>query len=666
VVCAVLGSVFGFLPIVNWLPGGQAAPWYSTFLSEWLSGSAIVIGIGAVLAILSRRTGGLWRDGLGGSLAARADRQPVAFGLVVSVATLAMCAIVATTVFSRVPLWIDELVQLVQARTFASGRLWQPASQTPEFYSVLNMVDLNGRYFSQFPPGGPAVLAIGVLIGAPWLIGPLCAAVSVAAFWAYLRVVEPRPGVAVGATILLAIAPFAVFMGGSHMNHVPTLMFLLLAMAAMARVMASPTPMPGVAFANGLALGCAAAIRPVDAFAFALPAGMWYLAVALGARARWRDVLAAGAGTAVPFGAMMWVNAHTTGSPLLFGYQVLWGSNHDLGFHRAPWGVAHTPARGIELVNLYALRLQAYLFESSIPSLVPALGALYLTRRLDRFDRYLLVSAVLLVGMYFAYWHDGFIYGPRFVFALLPLLALWTARFPALVRERFGDGLVYRGTWYGFGVAALLAVCVSIPARAREYAHAFVPMRFDYLAPARSARVENALIFVRESWGAQLMARMWALGVPRSETELLYGKVDACALEARIGQLERTGVRDTSAFGALAPLLADSARVVKSPYSPDATERYLPGAVYAPPCARRIEEDRAGFTLLAPLLYRDWGTNLYARDLHERNQALIRQYPGRPVYLLRPASSETGATPQLYPLRADSMTAVAAGLANNR
>jgi hypothetical protein len=605
---------------------------------------------------------GVWRDGLGESLSARAHRQPLAFGLAMSLGTLAICAFIATAVFSRVPISIDELVQLVQAKTFASGRLWQPASPTPEFYSVLNMVDLNGRYYSQFPPGGPALLAIGVLIGAPWLIGPLCAAVSIAAFWSYLRVVEPRKGVAVGATILLAVAPFAVFMAGSHMNHVPTLMFLLLAMAAMARVMSSSAPLPIFAFANGLALGCAATIRPVDAFAFALPAGLWYLVLSLGNPARRRDTIAAGIGVAVPFAAMMWINAHTTGSPLLFGYQVLWGSSHDLGFHRAPWGVSHTPARGIELVNLYALRLQAYLFESSIPSLVPALGALCLTRRLDRFDRYLLVSSALLVGMYFAYWHDGFIFGPRFVFPLLPLLVLWSARFPALVRERVGDGLAYRGTWYGFGVAAVLAGFISIPSRAREYAHSFVPMRFDYLAPARTARVEHALIFVRESWGTQLMARMWALGVPRSETELLYGKVDACVLETHIDQLERSGVRDTAAFNALAPLLMDSAKVVKSPYSPDATERYLPGSEYAAPCARRVEEDRAGFTLIAPLLYRDWGTNVYARDMHERNKALIRQYPGRAVYLLRPASSETGAIPQLYPLRADSLVGAAPGL----
>jgi hypothetical protein len=653
----VFATAFGFLPLVNWIPGGHAAPWYSAIVGEWISGSAIVVGVAVVLAIASRRVGGVWRDGALAWIPTWADRNALLFGVTIATLALAMYAIVASLVFSRVPISIDELVQLVQAKTFATGRLWRPASATPEFYSILNMVDSNGRYYGQFPPGGPAMLALGVLVGAPWLVGPICGAVSVAAFWAYLRVVEPQREVAVGAVLLFAIAPFAVFMSGSHMNHVPTMMWLVVAMAAVARAMVSDRPAPGFALLSGFALGAAATIRPVDAFAFALPAGLWYLTNALGNRLRWRDAVASAIGVAIPVAAMMWVNANTTGKPLLFGYQVLWGHSHDLGFHRAPWGMAHTPARGVELINLYFLRLQTYLYESSLPSLIPFLGALFLTRKVDRFDRYLFATAALVLGLYFAYWHDGFIFGPRFVYPLLPMLALWTARFPRLIRERFGPGFGYRATWYGFAVAAVLACFVSIPARAREYARSFVPMRLDYTGAARLARVDNALIFVRESWGTQLMARMWSLGVPRSETELLYGKVDACALEERISTLETNGVRDTAAFSALAPLLADSSRTVKSPFSLDVTERYLPGSAYAPVCVQRIADDRLGFTLLAPLLYASWGTNLYARDMHSKNLALLRRYPNRAVYLLRPPTNEIGSRLELFPLRPDSLRA---------
>jgi len=652
---AAVAAALAFLPIANWLEGGHSAPWYSIIGAEWLSGTAIVSGMALVLAIISRRVKVVWRPHAADAFVAWSHEHPLLFGVSVSVACVALYGTVAAVVFSAVPITIDELVQLVQARMYAGGRLWMPVSSVPEHYSMLNIVDVDGRYYGQFPPGWPAMLSLGVLAGAPWILGPLSGAISAAAFWSYVRVVEPRRGVAVGAVLLFAVAPFVVFMSGSHMNHTPTLMWLLIAMASMARVMTSSEPRTVPAFVNGLALGCAATMRPVDAVAFALPAGGWYLLNAIRDRSRWRDVFAAGVGVGIPVLGMLWVNANTTGDPLVFGYQILWGRSHDLGFHRAPWGVAHTPARGLELVNLYLLRLQTYLFESSLPSLAPFLGALCLTRSVDRFDRYLFVSATLLVLLYFAYWHDGFIFGPRFVFPLVPMLALWTARLPGLVRDRVGGGLVYRSTWFAYGVAGVLALFVSVPARARDYAQAFVPMRLDHVDTARRAGIENALIFVRESWGTQLMARLWSLGVPRSEAELLYGKVDACLLEYRLGAVERSGVRDTAALMALLPALVDSARVVKSPFSPDVTERYLPGTLYSSRCAQRIQEDRAGVTILAPLLYADWGSNIYARDMHDRNLTLAQQHPDRAIYLLRPSSSETGARVELYALRRDSV-----------
>jgi len=181
---AIFGTVLGFFPVANWVQTQRPAPWFPLVLSGWLSGSAIVVGIGVILAILSRRIEGLWRDNALGWVSTWSPRQDWLFGLAVGFASLVLYAVVASVVFSRVPISIDELVQLIQARIFAAGRLWQPTSQEPEFYSVLNMVDANGRYYAQFPAGGPAMLALGVLVRAPWLVGPVCGAASVAAFWA--------------------------------------------------------------------------------------------------------------------------------------------------------------------------------------------------------------------------------------------------------------------------------------------------------------------------------------------------------------------------------------------------------------------------------------------------------------------------------------------------
>jgi hypothetical protein len=205
---------------------------------------------------------------------------------------------------------------------------------------------------------------------------------------------------------------------------------------------------------------------------------------------------------------------------------------------------------------------------------------------------------------------------------------------------------------------ALAALVVSattlVPARARQYASSLVTMRWDAAAEAERAGVRDALVLVRESWGAQLMARMWALGIPRTDAERVYRRVDGCALDERIDGLERTAVRGAAALDSLRPLLADSARVVPSTLSPDASERVLPGATYGARCTRRILEDRAGFTLLAPLLLAG-DRNIYARDLHARDTLLLAAYPRRPVVLLRPPSAALGAMPRFERVSRDSL-----------
>src|SRR5690606_21194158 len=139
----------------------------------------------------------------------------------------------------------------------------------------------------------------GLFAGAVWLTGPAFGAASVALCWHLLRRVEPRPAVALGATLLFAFAPFTVFMAGSHMNHVTVLTWLLAAMLALVSVTRSARPRPVLALACGLGFGIAASIRPVDAAAFALPAAVWLFGRAFSDRARWGEVAAAGIGVAV-------------------------------------------------------------------------------------------------------------------------------------------------------------------------------------------------------------------------------------------------------------------------------------------------------------------------------------------------------------------------------
>jgi len=656
---AVALTILSLFPFANWIAGGHAAPWYSDSASEWLSGSAISIGSAVVLFLVLRRFD-WWPTGWA-RIAAAAHRHGALTGLLLGALSLALFAVVALKVLSGRPLLIDEIVQVMQARILAEGHLSRPADINPEFFSALHVVEVNGTVFSQFPPGGPLMLVPGVMAGMAWLTGPVFGAIAVVAFWWFVRRPGESPGVALGAAALLAVTPFMVFMAGSHMNHVPTLAWLCLALVGLRSITGEDGARPMPALLTGLCLGMMISIRPMDGAAFALPAGLWLLARTVRRRTTLATLLASGVGVGLPVAAVLAYNVATTGAATLFGYELLWGASHGLGFHRAPWGVTHTPARGVELVNLYFLRLQTYLFETPLPSLLPAIAALALVRRLNSFDRYLLASSALLVLGYFAYWHDGFFLGPRFFYLLLPALVLWTVRLPAIARDRFPTLGADRLVLLTFAVSAAVAVLVSVPARARRYAGAYSSMRQDYVAPAARAGVEDALIFVRESWGAQLIVRLWGLGISRSDAEALYRTVDSCILDATIAGLEGSGIRGQSALAPLRPLTSDSLRVIESELSPDRTERMLPGATYSPACQRRLLEDRGGYTFLTPLLARDVGSNIYARDLHARDTLLLRRYAHRSVYVLRAMSSAAGAPLLLEPLAMDSARAEWAG-----
>ena len=290
-------GVLGFLPLVNWIGGGHSAEWYGVSLSEWVSGAAISLGVALVLFVVLRRFD-RWPVGTWDTISRAAVNRPVVTGLGLGAAALSLYATIARSVLSSRPLLIDEIVQVMQARIFAEGRVARVASDLPEFFSALHVVDVNGSVFSQFPPGGPLMLVPGVLAGAAWLTGPFFGALAVFAFWHLVRSTERSAGTALGAALLLAASPFMAFMAGSHMNHVPTLAWLCIALWSLERVTRSARGRAIDAFVMGLSLGMMVSIRPVDGAAFAVPAGLWLLVRTVRRETSLATLLASGVGIA--------------------------------------------------------------------------------------------------------------------------------------------------------------------------------------------------------------------------------------------------------------------------------------------------------------------------------------------------------------------------------
>ena len=107
------------------------------------------------------------------------------------------------------------------------------------------------------------------LAGAPWLIGPLLGTLSLALFYLVTKTMYDDRRIIMLSSCLLLLSPFFLFMSSSYMNHTSTLFFLLLFLYAYLKMFASDSPW--WALLAGLSLGYAAAIRPLDAAAFAAP-----------------------------------------------------------------------------------------------------------------------------------------------------------------------------------------------------------------------------------------------------------------------------------------------------------------------------------------------------------------------------------------------------------
>src|SRR5690606_5185843 len=114
------------------------------------------------------------------------------------------------------------------------------------------------------------------------------------------------------------------------------------------------------------------------------------------------------------------------------------------------------------------------------------------------------VCAGLTMAGYWAYWHDGFFLGPRFLFPLLPSLIVWSARFPARLHDRLSG----RDAWTGARAALIAGVVLSLvnvaAVRAPSYRSGLTSMRFDTEREAARAGVSNALVLIKESWGTRL------------------------------------------------------------------------------------------------------------------------------------------------------------------
>jgi hypothetical protein len=633
---------------------------YAAFL-YWTVGAVLMVA--PFLALMT--IPGDWFERWWNDIAARVMAiSDGAFRIGLAIAVFSACAFLAWYAFDRGATTADGIAQVWHARILLGGRLSLPPDPNPEFFAIDNVID-RPHWMSQFPIGGPAVQAIGLLVGATWLINPLLTALMALLVYRIARTVF---GEATGraAAAVFATSPMVLLMGGTHMNHPATALCVLIAFSALASWIAADTSrrLHRSALYIGGSIGLATMIRPLDGVLAGILLALVMLAFAARDRQRARSLLGAIGAGAIPLTLLLIVNWRTTGSPLLFGYEVLWGPNHSLGLHDDPTGHPHGAGRALLLAAKYAVQVNWVATAWPIPVfLVLAIGVFFAARH-SRWDVILLSYFCAQLAAYAFYWHDGQFVGPRFLFTAVPGLLMLAARAPFLVTER----LAARTVWRRIAIVTI-PVCVAVTwlrpmqpfgaqSLAREFRDTRGRFKVDPPLLVRSGVVRNALVFIQEGASARLAHRLWGLGVSRADAGRLIEEADGCSLFEAVQMEERqpdTTGRVLRLRSRAKPFIQSSANLRVA----DANLRITDTMSLTPTCLAEIRHDARVKNTVAygPMLLlnrfdragRIAGDAIYVMDLRDRNEVLRQRFGNRTWYRYEIPRDRTDTVPVLVP-----------------
>lgn len=635
--------VLPFLPLSVFFEGNRAVQ-DTLPAAQWLRGTVIICA-GAWLLSLFLPPQRVDRAVLA-ALECKGRDYGRCFAAVCLVIVAAELVLISLFAFGTRYHLIDTVAQLFQAEIFASGHLSALIDRPIGFFIVQNMVVQAGRWYSQYPPGHAALLALGVLAHAAWLVPVVlsCGTVLLLYFFT-LRVYGVGPARLL--LILICCCPFFLFMGASYMNHVSSAFFLALFLHSFA--LWEEHRQGKWLVLSGAALGAVSLIRPLSCLA----CGAVFFAVAAGDALRHRRILIYLPGLIAALavaGCYLVFNFYTTGNALVSGYVALWGSGHGLGFHQTPWGEMHTPLAGLgnELGDLALLN--EYLFEWPLPALAPVALLFIFAAGLSKWDKRLCWAFLSIPGAYFFYWHRDSFLGPRFLFCGIVFLLPLTARviysgineldgvmvkipglFKPVALSRFITVLLF--------LCLLYSVSLGIPPRFLLYRSNLAGMKTDIAGLARNEGLAPALVFVPVSWGNRMIAGFRELGVSASVVEQAYRGVDHCLLQQTLAQARLNKESKEEVEADLITLIGEHQALVKTNLAGDPSLRLRPDVNLDPLCAEELRYDRQdSLDYTAHLLENNPsfdGDVVVARDLRERNGELINFYPGRKAYLFR-------------------------------
>jgi hypothetical protein len=608
-------------------------------------GLLITALLGVALALVMPTPG--VREGLR-RVGSRLEALPLfPFAWTLGALSAGLALMVSIFLFRGYPTLLDGIVNLLQSRLLATGRAALLLPDPAAAWLIQNTVLTPEGWVSQYPPFPALLLALGQIVGAPWLVPPLMAGATVfLSVLLFQRILPDEPLAVRLGGILLAFSPFLLFLAGGYLSHVPAVLFGTLTLYAAVRASGGSWAW---AILVGAGSGAAVASRPLFGIVVAvgIPTVLWVL----GGRDRGSGWVGRRLGAAAAGGAplaLAWglYNRHFFAHPLKLGYSAAFGPSHGLGFHRDPWGNLYGAAEAVGSTAADLLSLGVFLLETPLSPVI-LVGAFLLFRPPSRRVGFLVAWALLPLLANAFFWHHGFHLGPRMLYETIPPWIMLTAMAalalagldPQAPRPRIRPDP--RDVMLWTLLISVLGAAALTPIRAAGY-------RWDEETLTRLRGPETpgpapALIFVHGSWSERVAARLQASGMRLDSVETALRRNDLCQVHHLALTLDgvASNLHVSVADLDFRPLPGTPPHLTEVTLSEG--NRVLADPLLEPSdgCIREARADRNGIVSLAPLLWQgdlpglEQGNPLFVRDLGWTDNEVVRDtFQGRTSYLL--------------------------------
>ncbi len=345
-------------------------------------------------------------------------------------------------IFDHTPHINDEVAYLFQAKIFKTGRLFVSSPAAKEFFNFPHVIN-NGQWYSHYPPAYPLILLCGLLIGAPWIVNPFLASLSIVLFYFLGKEVYSKKAGILSAC-LGAVSIWFLLMSSTMMSHTACLFLVTFFLLFFFRSIKKPTVLNGLL--AGIGLGGALLIRPYNVFLIALPFLIyWAVNTLKGFRLYWKNTLTFGLMLILALSTLLTYNSLTNGDPLLMGYTVRYGEDHGVGFGRTGYTESeHSPYLGVYFTIENMKAMNKDLFGWPFSSFLAFLPLLFIFRkkRAIHLSMGLFLSSffVLTIGL-FIYWGSFILIGARMFYEFIPIFIILSAlgilEIPPLLFQRF-------------------------------------------------------------------------------------------------------------------------------------------------------------------------------------------------------------------------------------